>query len=136
LLSQCIKCSSSQVINYYGPQIYELLGIDIGTALKIIGISGSLSIIWCVLGLYLLDKVGRIKPLMVSALGMALALLVNSILSKYYVVANNPNPNNNALRAMVAMNFVFSMFFTMIGIISWVYPAEVRCTSQPFNTLQ
>lgn len=33
--------------------------------------------------------------------------------------------NGNALRAMVAMNFVFSLFFTMIGIITWVYPAEI-----------
>jgi putative flippase GtrA len=98
--------------------------------LKIIGISGTLSIVYCVIGLYLLDKVGRIKPLIVSAAGMAAALLVNSVLSKYYVLTDNPNPNNDALRAMVAMNFVFSLFFTMIGIISWVYPAEVSssCT--------
>jgi putative flippase GtrA len=111
------------------------LGIDTGTSLKIIGISGSLSIVYCVIGLYLLDKIGRIKPLVVSAIGMALALLVNSILSKYYVVNDNPDPNNNALRAMVAMNFVFSLFFTMIGIISWVYPAEVSThTHLPFTS--
>jgi putative flippase GtrA len=93
--------------------------------LKIIGISGTLSIVYCAIGLYILDKIGRIKPLIVSAAGMAAALLVNSVLSKYYVLTDNPNPNNDALRAMVAMNFVFSLFFTMIGIISWVYPAEV-----------
>ena len=119
------QLSGINVINYYGPQIYKLLGIDTGPALMIIGISGSLSIIYCAIGLWLLDRIGRIKPLIASASGMALALLVNSILSKYYVLADNTNPNNNALRAMVAMNFVFSMFFTMIGIISWVYPAEV-----------
>jgi hypothetical protein len=56
---------------------------------------------------------------------MALALLANSILSRYYVVPDHVQPNGDALRAMVAMNFVFSLFFTMIGIISWVYPAEV-----------
>jgi hypothetical protein len=65
------------------------------------------------------------KPLIVCSFGMAAALLVNSVLSKYFVLADNPSPNDNALRAMVAMNFVFSLFFTMIGIISWVYPAEV-----------
>lgn len=114
-----------QVINYYGPQIYALLGIGTGTALKIIGISGSLSIVYCVIGLYLLDRIGRIKPLIFSAGGMAAALLVNSVLSKYYVLNDNPNPNADALRAMVAMNFAFSLFFTMTGIISWVYPAEI-----------
>src|SRR5689334_7025811 len=114
-----------QVINYYGPQIYELLGIDIGTALKIIGISGSLSIICCILDIYLVDNVRRIDLLVISATNMALALLVNSIISKYFVMANNPNPNANALRAMLAMNLVFSFFFTVIGVTSWVYPAEV-----------
>jgi len=63
--------------------------------------------------------------MIVATSGCAAALLVNSVLSKYYVIENNANPNNNALRAMVAMNFVFSFFFTMIGIITWVYPAEV-----------
>ena len=66
---------------------------------------------------------------------MAAALLVNSVLSKFYVLSNNPSPNENALRAMVAMNFVFSFFFTMIGVISWVYPAEVCLSnySHPFR---
>ncbi|KAL2789126.1 sugar transporter [Aspergillus keveii] len=119
------QLSGINVINYYGPQIYEILGIDTGTSLKIIGISGSFSIVYCVIGLWLLDKVGRMKPLIVCSFGMAAALLVNSVLSKYFVLADNPSPNDNALRAMVAMNFVFSLFFTMIGIISWVYPAEI-----------
>ncbi|EAW20794.1 sugar porter family MFS transporter [Aspergillus fischeri NRRL 181] len=119
------QLSGINVINYYGPQIYEILGIDTGTSLQIIGISGSLSIVYCVIGLWLLDRIGRIKPLVITAGGMAAALLVNSVLSKYYVLTDNPSPNENALRAMVAMNFVFSLFFTMIGVISWVYPAEI-----------
>ncbi len=100
----------------------------------IVGISGALSIIYCASGLYLLDRFGRIKPLIISAVGCGLSLLINAILSQYYVVAhtsdqgsstldNSSNPN--ALRAMVAMNLVFSLFFTFTGIISWVYPAEI-----------
>jgi MFS family permease len=115
-----------QVINYYGPRIYELLGIDTGTALKIIGISGSLSIVYCAVGLWLLDRIGRVKPLIFSATGCGLALVVNAVLSQYFVAdATGHDANENALRAMVAMNFVFSFFFTMTGIISWVYPAEI-----------
>jgi hypothetical protein len=122
--------SANEIIsNYYGPQIYKLLGIDTGDALKIIGIGGSLSILWTTLGLLSLDRVGRIKPLVVSAAGMAAVLLVNSVMAKFFVVAENPSPNNNALRAMVAMNFAFSLFFTYVGIISWVYPAEVSLSN-------
>jgi hypothetical protein len=115
-----------KVINYYGNVIYKLLGIGTGTSLMIVGISGALSICYCTAALYLLDKVGRVKPLIFSAVGMALALLVNAILSQYYVVKSGEQTSDgNALRAMVAMNLVFSFFFTFTGIISWVYPAEV-----------
>ncbi|KAF6814792.1 High-affinity glucose transporter 5 [Colletotrichum musicola] len=112
--------SGINVINYYGPRIYEILGIDNQTSLMIIGISGALSIVYCTIGLWLLDRVGRVKPLIVSAAGLAASLLVNAVQTQYF------NANNaNQLRSMVAMNFVFNMFYTPLGIISWVYPAEI-----------
>jgi MFS family permease len=86
----------------------------------IVGISGAFSIVYCTIGLWMLDRVGRVKPLMVSALGLAAALLVNAVQAQLL----NPN-NTNQLRSMVAMNFVFSLFYTPLGIISWVYPAEI-----------
>ncbi|KAL1598473.1 hypothetical protein SLS59_006757 [Nothophoma quercina] len=112
--------SGINVINYYGPRIYEILGISTRESLLIIGISGALSIVWCSIGLAILDKLGRIKPLLISAAGLAAALLVNAVQGQYF------NPNNGAqLRSMVAMNFAFSFFYTPLGIISWVYPAEI-----------
>ncbi|KAL4862994.1 hypothetical protein BDV12DRAFT_206854 [Aspergillus spectabilis] len=112
--------SGINVINYYGPRIYEILGIDNQTSLMIIGISGALSIVYCTIGLYLVDRVGRIKPLIVSAFFLSASLLVNAVQAQY-MDANN----TNQLRSMVAMNFVFSLFYTPLGIISWVYPAEI-----------
>ncbi|KAL4876366.1 general substrate transporter [Aspergillus karnatakaensis] len=112
--------SGINVINYYGPRIYEILGIDNQTSLMIIGISGALSIVYCTIGLYLVDRVGRIKPLIVSALFLSASLLVNAVQGQYM-----NESNGNQLRSMVAMNFVFSLFYTPLGIISWVYPAEI-----------
>ncbi|KAK9335789.1 hypothetical protein LIPSTDRAFT_204767 [Lipomyces starkeyi NRRL Y-11557] len=112
--------SGVNVINYYGPRIYATLGINDQTSLMIIGISGALSIVYCSIGLWVLDRIGRIKPLIVSALGLAAALVVNAALSQHF-----NETNTNQLRAMVAMNFVFSLFYTPLGIISWVYPAEI-----------
>ncbi|KAJ0331410.1 hypothetical protein COL922a_012006 [Colletotrichum nupharicola] len=108
------------VINYYGPRIYEILGIKTQESLMIIGISGALSIVYCTIGLWLLDRVGRVKLLIVSAAGLGASLLVNAVQAQYI----NEN-NTNQLRSMVAMNFVFNMFYTPLGIISWVYPAEI-----------
>lgn len=120
------QLSGINVINYYGVTIYKLLGIDTRTSLMIIGISGSLSIVYCALGLYFLERFGRIKPMVFSALGMAGTLLVNAVLSQFYITGSlSKNPDPAALRAMVAMNLVFSLFFTFTGIITWVYPAEI-----------
>jgi uncharacterized membrane protein len=91
----------------------------------IIGISGALSIVYCSIGLYMIDKVGRIKPLIVSAGMLAAALLVNAVQAQYM----NLN-NGNQLRSMVAMNFVFSLFYTPLGIISWV---RVSCMEAHHN---
>ena len=108
------------MINYYGPRIYEILGISNRESLMIIGISGALSIVYCTIGLGLLDRVGRIRPLIVASAGMAAVLLVNAIQGQYLQPSNG-----NQLRSMVAMNFLFSLFYTPLGIISWVYPAEI-----------
>lgn len=83
----------------------------------IIGISGALSIVYCSIGLYLVDRVGRVKPLFVSAIFLGAALLVNAVQAQYM-----DQSNANQLRSMVAMNFVFSLFYTPVGIISWVCP--------------
>lgn len=112
--------SGINVINYYGPRIYKILGVSTQESLMIIGISGALSIVYCTIGLWLLERVGRVKPLIVSAAFLAASLLVNAVQGQYFNVENQ-----HQLRSMVAMNFVFSLFYTPLGIISWVYPADI-----------
>jgi hypothetical protein len=112
--------SGINVVNYYGPRIYNILGITTRESLLIIDTNGVLAIVYCTTGLALLDRVGRIKPLIVSAAGLATALLINAIQGQYF------NTDNAAqMRSMAAMNFLFSFFYTPLGIISWVYPAEI-----------
>ncbi|KFY73325.1 hypothetical protein V498_10045 [Pseudogymnoascus sp. VKM F-4517 (FW-2822)] len=107
----------------------------------IVCISGALSIIYCIFGLWLLNRFGRVKPLIVSAVGCGLSLLVNAVLSQYYVASDERQTSNeNALRAMVAMNFVFFFWFSFSCIISWVYPAkifpiEIRAKGNSISTL-
>ncbi|KAL1960922.1 hypothetical protein VTO42DRAFT_5906 [Malbranchea cinnamomea] len=116
------QTSGLNVISYYGPRIYESLNITTQTSLMIIGISGTLALVYNTIALAFIDKVGRVKPLIVGALGCAAAMLVNAILSKYYPTDSD---NADALRAQVAMTFVINFFFVALGVISWVYPAEI-----------
>lgn len=116
-----VTLNTKLISSSYGPRIYSILGIDDQTSLMIIGISGALSIVYCSIGLYMIDKIGRIKPLVVSAGMLGAALLVNAVQAQYL----NPN-NEDQLRSMVAMNFVFSLFYTPLGIISWVSPPDIK----------
>jgi hypothetical protein len=52
------------VVNYYGPRIYKTLGIDTATALKIIGINGTLGIIETSITLLLVEKTGLFEELL------------------------------------------------------------------------
>jgi MFS family permease len=98
------------------------LNIDNHTSLLLIGISGTLALIYTTIALAIIDRVGRLKPLIIGALGCGSAMLVNAVLSSYFPATSN---NSNALRAQVAMNFVIQFFFVALGVISWVYPSEI-----------
>jgi hypothetical protein len=92
----------------------------------------------------MLDKMPRVRLLIVSSLFMAAAVLVQSVLSAVYNKQQNaPDSNVNALRAQVAMFFVFNLFFVAVGygpsslhfpykaltdyysMLSWLIPPEM-----------
>jgi hypothetical protein len=91
--------------------------------LKIVSISGALSIVYFMIGLWLLDRAGHVERLLVATTGGEFALVVNKVLSQHFVAGKDmiASPNENVLKAVVAMNFVLSFSFTIIGIITWVY---------------
>lgn len=122
--------SGINVINYYGPRIYAFLHFSTERSLMIIGIYGALAQVYNTICIAFVDKVGRRKLLIPSMLGMGAALCVNATLAHFYVDGNqDPSGNGNALRACVAMYFVFSVFFTSLGCISWVFSSEVFPTA-------
>ncbi|OJD10922.1 hypothetical protein AJ78_08192 [Emergomyces pasteurianus Ep9510] len=120
------QCSGVNVIQYYGPRLYATLGFSTSRSLMIIGISGALAQTWNTLCLFLIDRIGRRKLLIPSLVGMGATLCVEATLSRYF----DPDSSTNwhALRSAVAMYFVFSIFFTPLGVLSWIYPAEIFST--------
>jgi sugar porter (SP) family MFS transporter len=121
------QTSGINVINYYGPRIYATLGVSVSTSLFIIGVYGAFAQVWNTICLAVLDRIGRKKLLVPSMFGMGAALCVNATLAHYFDFETTTN--QDALRASVSMNFVFSIFFTSLGVISWVYPAEIMSTA-------
>ncbi|GFF43538.1 high-affinity glucose transporter [Aspergillus udagawae] len=126
------QCSGTNVIQVYSPRIYRSLGLPTSTTLMITGVWGALAQFWNTVFLLFIDRVGRRKLLIPSLLGMGAALCVEATLARYY---GNFAPDSSvpsspaALRAAIAMFFVFSLFFTSLGLISWLYPAEIFPTA-------
>ncbi|KAF8150613.1 general substrate transporter [Crassisporium funariophilum] len=137
------------VINYYGPQMYTSLGVTGSKALLVQGIYGAIGPIANLFFIiFVLDRVGRKKPLM---FGAASFVVTYSILAA--ILATNPldSPNVNAAaqRAGIAMIFLTSIFFSLsFGPVSWVLASEVfptatrslgtsvaTCSNWAFNTL-
>ncbi|EER26394.1 major facilitator superfamily protein [Coccidioides posadasii C735 delta SOWgp] len=121
------QCSGINVINYYGPRIYAALGFETSRSLMIIGVSGALAQAWNTLCLLVLDRIGRRTLLIPSLIGMGATLCVEATLFEFFHPETSRNAN--ALRAQVAMYFVFSLFFTSLGVISWIYPSEIFPTA-------
>ncbi|KAL1965387.1 hypothetical protein VTN77DRAFT_5824 [Rasamsonia byssochlamydoides] len=121
------QCSGTNVIQYYGPRIYATLGLSTSTSLMIIGIWGALAVFWNTVFMSFIDRVGRRKLLIPSMLGMGATLCVEATLAHYF----DPDSatNDAALRAAISMFFVFTLFFTALGLISWVYPSEIFPTA-------
>ncbi|KAL1857978.1 hypothetical protein Plec18170_003202 [Paecilomyces lecythidis] len=119
------QCSGTNVIQYYNPRIYAALGFSTSTSLMIIGIWGLLAVIWNTLFMFFMDRVGRRPLLICSMLGMGAALCVEATLTHYFIPEHSEPTNASALRAIISMFFLFSFFFTPLGLISWIYPAEI-----------
>ncbi|KAJ6018887.1 hypothetical protein N7522_000954 [Penicillium canescens] len=90
----------------------------------IIGVWGALALFWNTVFMTFIDKVGRRKLLIPSLFGMGAVMCVEATLVRY-IDFSDPKANPDALRAAIAMFFAFSLFFTALGMISWIYQSEI-----------
>ncbi|CAK4030533.1 MFS sugar transporter [Lecanosticta acicola] len=111
------------VIGYYQTIMYEALGITGGRAVLVAGIYNCVGpIANAIFIFFILDKVGRKKPLLFGAIGITIALIGEAAL-------NSQNPHGN--RAGLSIGGVFFIFLVSVlfsfsfGPISWVYMSEI-----------
>ncbi|EMD33912.1 hypothetical protein CERSUDRAFT_117444 [Gelatoporia subvermispora B] len=117
--------SGINVINYFGPSMYQALGLTPGQSLLVQGIYGAVGPITNFFFItMILDTVGRKKPLM---FGAASFVVTYSILSAILALFP-PSESHNfaAQRAGIAMIFITSICFSLsFGPVSWVLASEV-----------
>ena len=124
--------SGINVIMYYAPMIFEKAGASTNAAmLQAIGVGGT-NLVFTILAMYFIDKIGRKPLLMIGSVGMSLSMFGAAL--HYY---NNSYFGNEL---MVICIFVFVAFFAFSqGAVIWVFlseifPNKVRSKGQSLGT--
>ncbi len=124
--------SGINVIMYYAPMIFEKAGASASAALLQAVIVGVTNLVFTVLAMFFIDKIGRRPLLMIGAVGMFLSLAGAAL--HYY----DENLLGNV--AMVVCIVVFVAFFAFSqGAVIWVFlseifPNKVRSRGQALGT--
>ena len=121
------------VVFYYGAVLWQAVGFSESDALLINIISGGVSILACLITMYLIDKVGRKPFLMLGSLGMSitLAAMVFAFFSADLDAQGNLQLGDLGIVALVAAN-AYVFFFNMSwGPVMWVmlgemFPNQIR----------
>ena len=121
------------VVFYYGAVLWQAVGFSESDALLINIISGGVSILACIITMYLIDKVGRKPFLMFGSIGMAITLgaMVVAFLSASVDANGNLELGDMGPVALIAAN-AYVFFFNMSwGPVMWVmlgemFPNQIR----------
>ncbi|MDP8993467.1 MAG: sugar porter family MFS transporter [Pseudomonadota bacterium] len=121
------------VVFYYGAVLWQAVGFTEADALLINVVSGSLSILACVLALVLIDRIGRKPLLLVGSAGMAvtLGLMAASFSTGSLVGGTLELSERMGQLALVSANLYVIFFNLSWGPVMWVmlgemFPNQIR----------
>ncbi|TAQ90309.1 hypothetical protein B7494_g1362 [Chlorociboria aeruginascens] len=117
------QMSGINVIGYYQVLMYEALGFTGGKSILVAGIYNCVGPITnFIFIVFILDRVGRRKPLLFGTIGITLALICEGIIN-----SQNPGGTRHGLSiGGVTFLFVVTIIYSLsFGPISWVYMAEI-----------
>ncbi|MGD9598041.1 MAG: sugar porter family MFS transporter [Steroidobacteraceae bacterium] len=121
------------VVFYYGAVLWQSVGFSEDDALKINILSGTLSILACLVTVMVIDKVGRKPLLSIGSAGMAVTLgIVAASFSTGTLMDGTLHLSDNAgLVALIAANAYVVLFNFSWGPVMWVmlgemFPNQIR----------
>jgi MFS transporter, SP family, sugar:H+ symporter len=116
------------VVFYYGSVLWEAAGFTIEDALLQNVISGLVNIVFTVVAIMLVERVGRKPLLMIGGLGQAFMLAAMAILFSTGTIGEGGKlilPGNNGMLALIAANGYVAFFAFTWGPIMWVMLGEM-----------
>ena len=102
---------------YYGPEILGQAGIQFGNALQFQVILGIINLVFTLLALLLIDKLGR-RPLLIGGMGLVVLTL---LIAGFLFVTDTPN---GILIVIVLGAYIACVAFSICAVI-WVLTSEI-----------
>jgi sugar porter (SP) family MFS transporter len=131
LVAMFNQFSGINAILYYAPRIFELTGLSSVDSMfqpVMIGVTNG---IFTMLGLGIIDKVGRKKLLIIGSLGMSLCL---GFISRIFYLQDFSGYSVLAFLLIYIMFFAFSTGAVIWVLIAEVFPNSVRGKGQAFGS--
>ncbi|WP_133468093.1 sugar porter family MFS transporter [Paraglaciecola marina] len=116
LLASFNQLSGINFIIYYAPRVFELAGLDASTSLLSTSGVGLVNLVFTMLGLYLIDNLGRKTLMYIGSIGYILSLTVVSWAF------------NTGASGMLVVFFIFAFIASHAvsqGAVIWVFIAEI-----------
>ncbi|KAI9256886.1 general substrate transporter [Sporodiniella umbellata] len=128
-------------ISYYTPQVFQQAGLDdVGVSLITSGASNILVLIFTMLTLFYIDKLGRRAVFASGALIMGISMYaVGGIFQGFMTIDESGNVglgNPHARNCVIAFVFIFQAAYAYSwGPVAYIYPAEISNTRTRAKTI-
>ncbi|KAF2017954.1 general substrate transporter [Aaosphaeria arxii CBS 175.79] len=126
LMQVFTQMTGINVIGYYSSLLYETLGIEGDKKLLLVSIY---NIVGPVCNLFfivfVLDRVGRRKPLLFGTAGITMALIAEAAIGSQVKGASGARRNGLSIGGVFFIFLVSCIFSMSFGPISWVYASEI-----------
>jgi hypothetical protein len=116
------QSTGTVLIQTYTPTLSKTLPLTPQATLLILGLWTALSQLWNTLFMPLIDKINRRNLLVPALLGTGATICIEATLLR---TLDSNNANSHTLRTAIAMFFLFSLFSTVLNMISWIYQCEL-----------
>lgn len=114
------------VIGYYSTILYDNLGITGDRNILVIGIYNIVGPIFNLIFIvFILDRVGRRKPLIFGTIGISIALICEAAIGSQVTQATGSRRDGLSAAGVFFLFAVTSIFSVSFGPISWVYASEI-----------
>ncbi|CAG9989268.1 unnamed protein product [Clonostachys byssicola] len=147
LICACAVMAISQLggfntLMYYSGTLFSLVGFDKPTAVSIV--VGGTNFVFTILNMFIIDKVGRRRILLVTVLGMAISMIVAAVAFHWIpisrdLVLESASVNWAGILVLVTIIFYVAFFASGVATIGWVgtelLPLEVRALGTMMNTV-